>query len=336
MLGVALSAWTFGIDPPEWWSTSTSEGFDGMHMVASFAGAVNRRWMLMVVAVATAVGVAWAPVLPAAAAPDDHVARELVVLVQDTVKAALGGAAAASLGEPIKHASACLRGHAQSGSSDGGSVAALECFGAFSSTVDPLSGFRIIDALPLARLVATLVAALVPHDPSVPHGPQPQPGAPGAAVPGSGGAVAPTAGSITSTFGDGRGHQGIDIGNDLGAPIVAVADGEIITAGPAQGFGLWMRIRHDDGTITTYGHNDENLLEQGTRVRMGQIVATVGNRGVSTGPHLHFEVLDPAGVNVDPAQWLAERGVVLAVDAEAERPAPGGPVVPQWVRQPRT
>jgi murein DD-endopeptidase MepM/ murein hydrolase activator NlpD len=115
-----------------------------------------------------------------------------------------------------------------------------------------------------------------------------------------------------------------------------VADREIVTAGPAQGFGVWMRIiRHDDGTIITYGYMDENLLEQGTRVRMRQIVATVGNRGVSTGPHLHFEVLDPTGVNVDPAQWLAERGVVLSVNAEAERPALGGLVVPQWVRQPR-
>jgi len=97
---------------------------------------------------------------------------------------------------------------------------------------------------------------------------------------------------------------------------------------------LWMRIRHDDGTITTYGHNDENLLEQGARVRMGQSIATVGNRGVSTGPHLHFEVLDPTGVNVDPAQWLADRGVVLAMAADADARAPG-PVVPQWVGEPR-
>lgn len=304
-----------------------------MQMMANSSVGLVKRWRQCLVATAMTLVVVSAPALPAAAAPDDHVTRELTALVQDTVKAAMG-ATAADLGEPIRHASSCLSKRAQTGSTDSGSVAALECFGAFSSNVDPLSAIRIIDAVPLARVVATLVAALVPHDPSVPHGPQPQPGVPDA--PGSGGAVAPTAGRITSTFGDGRGHQGIDIGNDLGAPILAVADGEVITAGPAQGFGLWMRIRHDDGTVTTYGHNDENLLEQGTRVRMGQKVATVGNRGVSTGPHLHFEVMNPDGVNVDPAQWLADRGVVLPVDARSEHTAPGGPVAPRWVRAPRT
>ena len=225
----------------------------------------GQQWGPKALGVAAAVCVGVAPVIataPAAASTDGHVAGELIAIVQDSVKAALGGAAAASLGEPITQAASCLGAQAQSGSvGDAGSAAALQCFGTFS-LIDPIDGFRIIDALPLARLVATLIAAIVPHDPNEPHGPQPQePGTPTPLLPGSGGAVAPTAGEITSTFGDGRGHQGIDIGNDLGAPIVAVADGEVITSGPAEGFGLWMRIRHDDGTITTYGHNDENLLE---------------------------------------------------------------------------
>lgn len=116
---------------------------------------------------------------------------------------------------------------------------------------------------------------------------------------------------MTSTFGDGRAHQGIDIANSTGTPIVAVADGDVISAGPAQGFGLWVRIRHDDGTVTTYGHNNDNLVTVGQRVTAGEEIATVGNRGISTGPHLHFEVDTPAGNKVDPRLWLAERGATI-------------------------
>lgn len=119
--------------------------------------------------------------------------------------------------------------------------------------------------------------------------------------------VAPTSGTITSPFGDDRNHQGIDIANSTGTPIVAVADGVVISSGPAQGFGLWVRIEHNDGTITTYGHNNENTATVGQTVAAGQEIATVGNRGQSTGPHLHFEVQDPSGQNVDPVAWLAER-----------------------------
>ncbi|WKK11189.1 M23 family metallopeptidase [Rhodococcus ruber] len=140
-------------------------------------------------------------------------------------------------------------------------------------------------------------------------------GAGAAATTGPGRFVAPTAGVITSTFGDARGHGGIDIANTMGAPIVAVADGEVISAGPAQGYGLWVRIRHDDGTVTTYGHNNTNLVTMGQRVKAGQKIATVGDRGNSTGPHLHFEVEDPTGVKADPVQWLAQRGAsVVGVD----------------------
>ncbi|WP_442971855.1 M23 family metallopeptidase [Rhodococcus sp. WMMA185] len=127
--------------------------------------------------------------------------------------------------------------------------------------------------------------------------------------------VAPSAGTVTSGFGGARNHGGIDIANSLGAPIVAVADGEVINAGPAQGYGMWVRIRHDDGTITTYGHNNTNLVTVGQRVKTGQKIATIGNRGNSTGPHLHFEVETPAGYKTDPLKWLADRGVsIVGID----------------------
>jgi hypothetical protein len=130
----------------------------------------------------------------------------------------------------------------------------------------------------------------------------------------------PAFGVLTSEFGDGRNHQGIDIAGPTGRPIMAAAGGKVINAGPAQGFGLWVRIEHADGTITTYGHNDTNTVEVGDVVVAGQQIATIGNRGDSTGPHLHFEVKLPSGTNTDPLAWLNERGIELA-EAPGDSPA---------------
>ncbi len=123
----------------------------------------------------------------------------------------------------------------------------------------------------------------------------------------------PTVGQLTSPFGarDRSQHQGVDIANVTGTPIVSVADGVIIDAGPASGFGLWVRVRHDDGTITVYGHVDTFVVKVGERVAAGQQIATIGNRGESTGPHLHLEVIPPGGQKVDPVAWLGERGITV-------------------------
>ncbi|QKT11372.1 M23 family metallopeptidase [Rhodococcus sp. W8901] len=134
-------------------------------------------------------------------------------------------------------------------------------------------------------------------------------GLPFGSLGGLGGVVKPASGPITTRFGGG--HLGIDIAANMGAPIYAVADGTVINAGPASGFGLWVRVRHNDGTITTYGHNDANLVSVGQRVSAGQRIANVGNRGNSTGPHLHFEVDLPGGIKTDPIGWLAMRGVLM-------------------------
>lgn len=123
--------------------------------------------------------------------------------------------------------------------------------------------------------------------------------------------VQPVSGVLTSTYGP-RGsshHNGIDIGASIGTPIYATAAGKVISAGPASGFGQWVRVQHDDGTITVYGHVDTYIVSVGQRVSAGQQVATVGNRGQSTGPHLHFEVWDPSGRQVDPQAWLRKNGV---------------------------
>lgn len=123
--------------------------------------------------------------------------------------------------------------------------------------------------------------------------------------------ASPVSGTVTSNYGPrwGSTHYGLDIANTIGTPIVSVTDGEVIEAGPADGFGLWVRIRQDDGTIGVYGHIDEALVSAGQRVAAGDLIATVGNRGQSTGPHLHYEVWQADGAKSDPTTWLAARGV---------------------------
>ena len=123
--------------------------------------------------------------------------------------------------------------------------------------------------------------------------------------------VFPADGTFTSGFGPrwGTNHNGIDIANSIGTPIKAVTNGTVIETGPASGFGLWVRIRQDDGTIGVYGHIDQSLVSVGRQVRAGDQIATMGNRGQSTGPHLHYEVWAANGTKMDPAGWLAARGV---------------------------
>ncbi|MEV0250336.1 M23 family metallopeptidase [Nocardia sp. NPDC050712] len=133
---------------------------------------------------------------------------------------------------------------------------------------------------------------------------------PGSILPGIAGMVLPTRGTFTSGFGSrwGTFHNGIDIAGPIGTPIYAVASGTVIDAGPAQGFGLWVRIRHDDGTITVYGHMYDFFVSVGERVPAGLQIARMGNRGDSSGPHLHFEVI-ARGQHIDPQAWLAANGL---------------------------
>ncbi|NUS94701.1 MAG: M23 family metallopeptidase, partial [Nocardia sp.] len=120
-------------------------------------------------------------------------------------------------------------------------------------------------------------------------------------------------GSYTSGFGARWGvqHLGIDVAAPIGTPIYAVADGEVIDAGPASGFGMWVRLKHADGTVTVYGHVDTTTVSTGEYVFAGDQIATVGNRGFSTGPHCHFEVWLNGSDKIDPVPWLATRGIGL-------------------------
>lgn len=124
--------------------------------------------------------------------------------------------------------------------------------------------------------------------------------------------VMPTKGYVwTSNYGYRWGvlHAGIDLASPIGTPIVAVSDGVVIAAGPTAGYGAWVKLRHADGTVTLYGHINTWLVSEGDRVMAGDQIATVGNRGYSTGPHLHFEVLQNGTSRIDPVPWLNKRGL---------------------------
>ncbi|RBY95024.1 M23 family peptidase [Blastococcus sp. TBT05-19] len=118
---------------------------------------------------------------------------------------------------------------------------------------------------------------------------------------------------LTSSFGPRWGtlHAGIDLAAPMRTPEFAVMDGVVLEAGPASGFGLAVYIQHENGDVTVYGHMDEILVEAGQVVRAGDTIALLGNRGQSTGPHLHFEVHAGGlnGTKIDPLPWLRERGV---------------------------
>jgi murein DD-endopeptidase MepM/ murein hydrolase activator NlpD len=126
--------------------------------------------------------------------------------------------------------------------------------------------------------------------------------------------VFPTSGHISSCFGYrwGRLHAGVDIGAPIGTNIYAATAGVVARTGPATGFGQAVYIRGDDGTVTVYGHVNQDFVRTGEHVVAGELIAEVGNRGHSTGPHLHFEV-HPSGRmysgQVNPMPWLRARGV---------------------------
>ncbi|HEV7210274.1 MAG TPA: M23 family metallopeptidase [Blastococcus sp.] len=133
---------------------------------------------------------------------------------------------------------------------------------------------------------------------------------------GSDGYVKPGSGRVSSCFGWRWGalHGGVDIAAAIGTPIYAATDGVVKRAGAATGFGEAVYIRGDDGAVTVYGHVNRYFVNAGERVSAGQQIAEVGNRGQSTGPHLHFEVHPSGrmyGGQVDPVPWLNARGIYL-------------------------
>ena len=85
-------------------------------------------------------------------------------------------------------------------------------------------------------------------------------------------------------------HHGVDLGVPAGTAVNAMAGGTVTLAGPRSGYGLAVMIDHGGGWITLYGHLERVDVAAGDRVRAGARVGLSGNSGLSTGPHLHFEV----------------------------------------------
>ncbi|HZG38922.1 MAG TPA: peptidoglycan DD-metalloendopeptidase family protein [Nodosilinea sp.] len=128
---------------------------------------------------------------------------------------------------------------------------------------------------------------------------------------GTGRFVFPANGNISSGFGNrvhpilgySRFHAGIDFSASQGTPIYAADSGRVIFSGWYGGYGQTVIVDHGDGLSTLYAHASRLMVNEGQTVQQGQAIATVGSTGLSTGPHLHFEVRQN-GNPVNPAGYL--------------------------------
>jgi murein DD-endopeptidase MepM/ murein hydrolase activator NlpD len=110
-----------------------------------------------------------------------------------------------------------------------------------------------------------------------------------------------------------RMHQGIDFGAPTGTPVYAAGDGVVVEAGRKGGYGNWVMIRHSGGWATGYGHLSRFAkgLHRGEHVSQGEVIAYVGSTGESTGPHLHYEVIQN-GAKINPKGAKVPAGSALS------------------------
>ena len=125
--------------------------------------------------------------------------------------------------------------------------------------------------------------------------------------------IIPTQGWITSYYGpresphSGRKkmHEGLDIGGRTGTPILAPADGIVSYSGHKTGFGKFVQLDHGYGMETIFGHAHKLLVKEGAKIKRGHTIALLGNTGLSTGPHLHYEIRIN-GIAVDPLYYILD------------------------------
>jgi murein DD-endopeptidase MepM/ murein hydrolase activator NlpD len=105
-------------------------------------------------------------------------------------------------------------------------------------------------------------------------------------------------------------HKGIDIATyRAGDPVVATADGQVVTVEYAYDFGNYVIIRHKHGYYTRYAHLQRYNVSVGQRVQQNEVIGYIGNTGISTGPHLHYEVHIGSDV-VDPYRYITIRSSI--------------------------
>lgn len=101
-------------------------------------------------------------------------------------------------------------------------------------------------------------------------------------------------------------HEGLDIAGKPGSDVVAIADGVVTWSGWRYGYGRMVEVKHGNGYVTRYAHNQRNLVQAGDVVRRGQTLALMGSSGRSTGPHVHLEVLKNDR-HINPLQFVLRR-----------------------------
>jgi murein DD-endopeptidase MepM/ murein hydrolase activator NlpD len=130
--------------------------------------------------------------------------------------------------------------------------------------------------------------------------------------------IMPTAGWLSSNFSlsrfhpilhYARPHEGIDVSAPMGAPIVAPAGGVVQRVMWETGYGNVLELDHGDGIVTKYAHCSKIVVRPGQKVKRGQIIANVGSTGLSTGPHVHYEI-HVNGKVVDPLTFVLPDGVI--------------------------
>jgi len=125
--------------------------------------------------------------------------------------------------------------------------------------------------------------------------------------------ISPAKGWITSLFGmrmspfTGRKtfHAGLDVAAAIGTPIIAPAEGIVVFTGRKGSYGNSVIIDHDNGIVTLYAHIHEMFVRVGQKVKRGDRIASIGNTGRSTGPHLHYEVIEN-GRSINPISFILD------------------------------
>ena len=115
--------------------------------------------------------------------------------------------------------------------------------------------------------------------------------------------IQPTDGVISKDFNLSTLHFGIDIVSDQSTPIVSIADGVVIYSDYSKELGNGVVIDHQNGYYSHYYHNEENFVKKNEKIDRGMLIGKIGNTGVSTGPHLHFEIWKD-GEPIDPLNFF--------------------------------